>query len=135
MAHVAAVLRPHGVGLGISINSGCENQAYAAGADPTCCPAYRDTPWAAVLTDMGTYNGPAADPVAWYKNGTRGSCPPSPTNDPAVISYCGYEGKLMNVLHSPAATVHADRWPQLSPAMWIGDCYPNGSLSHGPLSY
>ena len=42
--------------LGISINSACERESYASGAGPSCCPAYRDTPWAAVLTDMGTYS-------------------------------------------------------------------------------
>ena len=132
MAHVASVLAPHNIGLGISINSGCENKGYVDGSDPTCCPAYRDVPWAAVLTDMGTYGGPGDAPVGWMKNGTKGSCPPNPTNAPAVISHCGFEGNVMNMLHSPVATVHADRWPQLSPAMWIGDCYPNGSLTkHG----
>ena len=54
MAHIASVLRPHGIGLGLSINSVCESRSLAVSSDPTCAPAYRDTPWAAVLTDMGT---------------------------------------------------------------------------------
>lgn len=122
MAYVASVLAPHHIGLGISINSACENKDYVGGSDPTCCPAYRDVracpfnhsllgcqstcirlkqgvaqvPWAAVLTDMGTYQGPGSSPVGWMKNGTQGSCPYSPSNDPTVIQHCGYEGNVMN---------------------------------------
>ena len=92
MSYVASVLRPHGVGLGISINSGCERESYASGAGPSCCPAYRNTPWAAVLTDMGTYSmsstsehclksGPVTECNKHCKNDTL--------NDPAVIQYCG----------------------------------------------
>jgi hypothetical protein len=33
----------------------------------------------------------------------------------------------MNVLHSPLATVHVDRYPLLSPAIWIGECWKNGT--------
>jgi hypothetical protein len=54
MALVAETLRPHGVGLGISINSRCE-AGVGSHSDPSCNPAYRNMPWAAVLTDMGTY--------------------------------------------------------------------------------
>ena len=50
------VMDPPRARLGISINSACERESYASGAGPSCCPAYRDTPWAAVLTDMGTYS-------------------------------------------------------------------------------
>ena len=53
MSHIAETLRPHGKGLGISINSGCEAGPNSS-SDPSCDPAYRNTPWAAVLTDMGT---------------------------------------------------------------------------------
>ena len=61
MAHIASVLNPHGVGLGNSISSGCiafdevtKTRCAPDGghADPTCCPASRDVPWADVLTDM-----------------------------------------------------------------------------------
>lgn len=47
------------------------------------------------------------------------------------MQYCGWEGPLMNTLHSPVATVHADRAPQLSPALWLGDCLANGTSAHG----
>ena len=135
MAYIAGVLRPHGIGLGISIDNGCENEAYVGGADPTCCPAYRNVPWAAVLTDMGTYSpgqlrtvgGTGKDGMGWSKNGSRGSCDANTVNDPAVIQYCGFAGNVMNMLHSPVATVHTDRWPMLSPAIWIGECFKNGS--------
>ena len=33
----------------------------------------------------------------------------------------------MNVLNSPVAKVYADRAPQLAPALWIGDCFENGT--------
>ena len=55
MAHVAAVLRPHGLGLGNAISSSCEHKGYAGGSAPFCVPAYRNTPWASILVDMGTY--------------------------------------------------------------------------------
>jgi hypothetical protein len=82
MSYIAGVLRPHGIGLGISINSGCERAAYVDGAAPSCCPAYRNVPWAAVLTDMGTYSpgqlrtvgGTGNDNMGWSKNGTRVGC-------------------------------------------------------------
>ena len=54
MAYVAGVLRPHNIGLGLSINSDCEAGS-GSSSDPSCDPAYHDTPWAAILTDMGTY--------------------------------------------------------------------------------
>jgi hypothetical protein len=140
MAHIASVLKPHGVGLGNSISSGCfaydELTATRCGpdgghADPCCCPASRDVPWADVLTDMYSYSIHGEDP-AWQKNGTRGSCGPLLSHeDPATQQYCGWEGPLMNTLHSPVATVHADRVPQLSPALWLGDCLENGTSVHG----
>ena len=34
---------------------------------------------------------------------------------------------MLNLLESPRATIHRDRWPQLAPALWIGGCAPNGS--------
>ena len=130
MAHVAGVLRPHGIGLGISINSNCE-AGVGSSSDPSCDPAFRNTPWASILTDMGTYSIGDLEPT-WSKNGTRGSCPPTKRGmDANVIQYCGFEGRTMNMLHSPLITVHADRWPQLSPAMWIGQCYSNGTTRHG----
>ena len=68
----------------------------------------------------------------WAQNGTSGSCPPlMPDEDPVTMQYCGWEGPLMNTLHSPVATVHADRAPQLSPALWLGDCLANGTSVHG----
>ena len=39
MAHIASVLSPHGIGLGLSINSVCESESLAINADPTCAPA------------------------------------------------------------------------------------------------
>ena len=129
MTYVAGVLRPHDIGLGLSINSNCEAGPYSS-SDPSCDPAYRDTPWAAVLTDMGTYEI-GAEPAAWARNGTRGSCPPVAVPDPEVMPYCGFEGQVLNVLQSPLTTVHAQHSPQLSPAMWIGQCYPNGTTRHG----
>ena len=41
MTYIAGVIKPHGIGLGISIDSGCENKVkdYASGSDPTCCHA------------------------------------------------------------------------------------------------
>ena len=69
--------------------------------------------------------------LAWSKNGTHGHCAHDKLNDPKVVQYCGFEGQLMNLLHSPIATVHADRWPQLSPGIWIGDCLANGTSTHG----
>lgn len=140
MAHIASVLRPHGIGLGNSISSGCfaydETTKTRCGpdgghADPTCCPASRDVPWADVLTDMYSYQVINEVPD-WSKNGTRGTCGPlMKDEDPAVIQYCGWEGPLMNTLHSPLATVHPDRAPQLSPALWLGDCLDNGTSVHG----
>ena len=44
---------------------------------------------------------------------------------------CGYEGRVLNMLHSPLTTVHTDRWPLYAPAMWIGRCYPNGTTKLG----
>ena len=135
MAHIASVLKPHGVGLGNSIEStchdydACNNDEHPA--DPCCCPAYRNVPWADVLTDMGTYSIGDAEP-SWSKNGTSGSCPNDPTNDPNVIQYCGFEGGIMNVLHSPVAKYWPSRAPQLSPGLWIGDCLANGTATaHG----
>ncbi len=57
MAHIASVLKPHGVGLGNSISSGCfaydevtKTRCAPDGghADPTCCPASRDVPYMSV---------------------------------------------------------------------------------------
>lgn len=68
----------------------------------------------------------------WSKNGTRGSCgSPMKDEDPRIHQYCGWEGPLMNTLHSPFATVHPDRAPQLSPALWLGGCLDNGTSVHG----
>merc|ERR1712194_635529 len=49
MSYVAEVLRPHGIGLGLSINSAVEKKRYVDGVDPTGCPAYRNVPWASIL--------------------------------------------------------------------------------------
>ena len=91
-------------------------------------------PWAAVLTDMGTYEIGDQQPT-WTRRGPGNSTCPPPYNfnlaDPSVIQYCGYEGLTLNMLHSPVATVHTQQWPQLSPAMWIGECFANGSTAHG----
>ena len=107
-------------------------------------------PWAAVLTDMGSYNpwtscklqsnsqcGPEGNVsrLAWEKNGTRGYCGPSVygtgRNDPNIIKYCGFEGQTMNLLTSPVAKVHAGPagggYSQLAPAIWIGSCFKNGT--------
>ena len=139
MAHIASVLKPHGVGLGNSISSGCfaydeATKARCAPdggyADPTCCPASRDVPYMSVLTDMYAYSIGDRTPD-WSKNGTRGSCGSlMKDEDPVTQQYCGWEGPLMNTLHSPLATVHADRAPQLSPALWLGDCLDNGTCSY-----
>ena len=83
--------------------------------------------------------------ATWSKNGTRGTCPASCVkehrhkndwvcknkHDPEVMPYCGYEGRILNMLHSPLTTVHTDRWPLYAPAMWIGECYANGTTKHG----
>ena len=126
MAHIASVLSPHGVGLGNGIVANCEGTDLCALdgggiSDPCCCPAYRDTPWADVLTDMGSYSILSNQP-SWSK------CPPDAerANSP-ITPYCGWEGGILNVLHSPVATVYPDRAPQLSPALWLGDCFPNGT--------
>lgn len=130
MGYVATTLRAAGKGLGISINSGCESGVGSA-VDPSCNPAYRDTPWASVLTDMGTYAIGEQQPTATRRVGDR--CPgKSPAPHPAeVTQYCGYEGQWLNVLESPIATAHAQSWPQLSPAMWIGQCFANGTTARG----
>lgn len=127
MAHIASVLSPHGVGLGNGIVANCEGpdlcEPGGGGiSDPCCCPAYRDTPWADVLTDMGSYSILSNTP-SWSK------CPPdgATRTDQQVAQYCGWEGGILNVLNSPVATVYADRAPQLSPAIWIGDCFANGT--------
>ena len=100
MAHIAAVLSPHGVGLGNGIVANCEGPDLCAPngggiSDPCCCPAYRDVPWADVLTDMGSYSI-LSNPASWSK------CPPDATRaeDP-VTPYCGWEGGILNVLNSP----------------------------------
>ena len=145
MSYVAEVLRPHGLGLGLSINSDC-NAASAApsGMDPSCDPDFRDTPWASMLSDMGTYSIGDLN-ATWAKNGTQGTCPATcikehrhkndwvcnNKHDPAVMPYCGYEGRVLNMLHSPVANVHTDRYPLYAPAMWIGRCYPNGTTQRG----
>ena len=147
MAHIASVLKPHGVGLGNAINSGCivyseSTKDGIAKYDPTCAPASRDVPWAGVLTDMYSYSfggrpkrywpaGYPDRPEAWSKNGTRGSCPGYPfgLEDPVTEQYCGWEGPIMNTLHSPIATVHPDRAPQLSPGLYLGNCFANGTSS------
>ena len=69
--------------------------------------------------------------LAWERNGTRGSCRSDPGNDPAVIQYCGFEGQVMTMLHGRVATAFPDRWPQLSPGLWLGDCAENGTSAHG----
>jgi hypothetical protein len=140
MAHIASVLKPHGIGLGNSISSGCfayDNVTKTRCApnggrsDPCCCPASRDVPWADVLTDMYSYHIGSEEPD-WSRNGTRGSCRTlMKDEDPVTQQYCGWEGPIMNTLHSPVATVHADRPPQLSPALWLGDCRSNGTSVHG----
>ncbi len=155
MAHVASVLAPHKLGLGNSISSACEANFGLNGA-PFCAPAYRNEPWASVLTDMGTYSPvtgcgckgkgcPSYDPqfnsncseeeyggsLSWERNGTRGSCRSDTGNDPTVVQYCGFEGQIMNMLHGSVATAYPDRWPQLSPGLWLGDCTANGTSAHG----
>ena len=60
--------------------------------------ADRNTPWAAVLTDMGTYSVGANSSHGKLSDGT---CKTDPTNDPKVIQYCGNEGYVLNTLHSP----------------------------------
>jgi hypothetical protein len=139
MTHIAAVLRPHGIGIGNSIASdaesldACARPGFPGGPGaPDWCPAYRNVPWADVLTDMSTYglddgSGDGTDvTLPWAKNGTRGSCPYDPNNDPSVIQYCGgVESRVMNVLHSPIAKVYPDRAPQLSPGLYIGECLTN----------
>ena len=177
MAHVASVLRQHGLGLGNSISSACEQKNALNGA-PFCSPAYRDEPWASVLTDMGTRtlvdgilpsflhlnctidtvvvgagtyqpvtgcgcHGCPYDPqfnsncslsefggsLSWERNGTRGSCRADPGNDAEVLRYCGFEGQVMNMLHGDDITAYPDRWPQLSPGLWLGDCAPGSNAS------
>ena len=139
MAHIAAVLKPHGIGIGNTIASdaesldACARPGFPGGPGaPDWCPAYRNVPWADVLTDMSTYSlddgsGDGTDvALKWLKNGTRGSCPYDPNNDPLVIQYCGgVESRVMNVLHSPIAAVYPDRAPQLSPGLYIGECLTN----------
>eukprot|EP01046_Picozoa_sp_COSAG06_P000633 COSAG06_NODE_18_length_34640_cov_31.179989_9_plen_398_part_00 len=91
MAFIAETLRPHGIGLGISINSNCE-AGPGSSSDPSCNPAYRNTPWAAILTDMGTYEIGDQQPT-WSRRGPGNStCPPpydSRATDPSVLQYCG----------------------------------------------
>ena len=122
MAHIASVLSPHGIGLGNGIVANCNGPDTCTpglgASDPCCCPAYRDVPWADVLTDMGSYSILSNEP-SWSK------CPPDA--GPSVTPYCGWEGGIMNVLNSPVAKVYADRAPQLAPALWIGDCFENGT--------
>ena len=77
--------------------------------------------------DMGSYSISNAKPN-WFP---LKDCPPDPNNDPSIIQYCGFEGFTMNFLHSPVATVYTDRAPQISPALWIGDCFPNGTTKQG----
>jgi hypothetical protein len=139
MAHIASVLSPHGIGIGNSIASdantldACARPGYPGGPGaPDWCPAYRNVPWADVLTDMSTYGlddgtGQGTDvPLPWSKNGTRGTCPYDSHNDPSIIQYCGgIESRVMNVLHSPVAKVYSDRPPQLSPGLYIGECLAN----------
>jgi hypothetical protein len=89
---------------------------------------------ASVLTDMGTYTIGDQEPT-WSRRGPgNATCPPpysSLPSDPSAIQYCGYEGLTLNMLHSPFATAHAQRWPQLAPAMWIGECFANGTTARG----
>ena len=64
------------------------------------------------------------------------SAPFSPSSseaskEAARCADCGYEGRVLNMLHSPLTTVHTDRWPLYAPAMWIGRCYPNGTTKLG----
>ena len=153
MTYVAGVLRPHGFGLGISINSDCNGATASADGgsmDPSCDPVYRSVPWASVLSDMGTYRIGDLN-ATWFRNGTRGTCPatctevhhkphtPIPTHwecknkhDPKLMPYCGYEGRVLNMLHSPIARVRTDHGnPLYAPAMWIGRCYANGTTREG----
>lgn len=131
MAQIASVLTPHGIGLGNGVVSQCAgldvcSNANSKQADPCCCPAYRNTPWADVLSDMGSYSI-LSNPPTWHGPGRP--CPHDPNNDPSIIQYCGWEGGVMNMLHSPAVTVYADRSPQVAPAIWVGDCAGNGSYT------
>ena len=52
-------------------------------------------------------------------------------HDPELMPYCGYEGRVLNMLHSPIAKVHTDRFPLYAPAVWIGRCYANGTTKEG----
>ena len=55
-----------------------------------------------------------------------------PSSCVAVIQYCGFEGSVLNVLHSPKTTAYVDKWPRISPAIWFGDCWHNGTgTAHG----
>ena len=131
MSYIASVLKQHGIGIGNSVASWCASYEQCTpdggSSDPCCCPAYRNQPWADVLTDMGSYSISNAKPK-WFP---LKDCPPDPNNDPSIIQYCGFEGFTMNFLHSPVATVYTDRAPQISPALWIGDCFPNGTTKQG----
>ena len=63
--------------LGLSINSDCNAASPSPGGggmDPSCDPDFRDTPWASILSDMGTYVIGDLN-ATWSKNGTRGTCP------------------------------------------------------------
>ena len=132
MAYISSVLAPHGIGIGNGIVSGCEGSDLCAPgggtSDPCCCPAFRDMPWADVLVDMGAYSIFGNSP-SWSKNGVRGHCPHNTGGYPNVTQYCGWEGGIMDVLHSPIVSVFPDRSPQIAPAIWIGDCSPNGTTT------
>ena len=74
MAYVESVLRPHGVRLGNSIDShpACESTwPDPWRTTPMCTPAYHHTPWAAIRTDMGSYN-----PFTNCKLQTNSQCGP-----------------------------------------------------------
>lgn len=143
MSFIEETFRPWGIKLTNSIDShpACEQGGGDSNlTDAMCDPAYHHQPWASVLTDMGSYNpftnckiqsnsncGPEGNAarLAWEKNGTRGSCDNDfGRNDPNIITFCGFEGQTMNLLTSPVAKIHSS---QLAPALWIGDCFPNGT--------
>ena len=139
MAHVASVLNAHGVTVGNGIVAACYSYEQCSPdggtADPCCCAVYRNQPWADVLYDMGSYSILTNEPK-WMKvssharacsplcilgrsrpnarqTGVQGHCPKDPNNDPKVVQYCGWEGGIMNVLHSPVSKIYAEQQPMV----------------------
>lgn len=116
MAHVGAVLAPHGIGLEVCINTEVEKRAWAGGGDPSGNTYYRWMPWATKLTNMGTYE----------------LCHPNIncTDDDRKRNVTTLASTVDSLVHLGNYSVDV-----ISPGIWLAECSPlpgsNETATHG----